>query len=76
MISSDAGSNLLKENINPETKEVTDAGRKRFFDLRRDYTAPTDGQFRNYSEHSSRMFKKMMSNLAKAKKDNGLLSSS
>ena len=31
-----------------------------------------DRQFRNYSERSTKMFKKMVNNLAKAKKDNGL----
>ena len=35
------------------------------------YVAPTDGQFRNYSERSTEMFKKMMNNLAKARKDIG-----
>ena len=44
---------------------MTEAGRKKLFDLRRDYTVPTDGRFRNYSECSTKMFKIMVNYLVK-----------
>ena len=44
---------------------------RRLLNITKQYVAPTDGQFRNYSERSMVMFKRMMGNLVKARKDVG-----
>ena len=54
-ISRDSGTNMLAENMNPKTEDET-----RLFESIKEYTAPVDSQFRNYSERSTGLLKKFM----------------
>ena len=54
-ISRDSGTNLLEANLNPKTEDED-----RLFNLIKDYTAPVDAQFRNYSERSTGLIKKYL----------------
>jgi hypothetical protein len=54
-ISRDSGTNLLEANLNPRTEDED-----RLFNLIKDYTAPVDAQFRNYSERSTGLLKKYL----------------
>ena len=60
-----------QDNINPLVALQDEETPKRLLGLIEHYVAPTDAQHRNYSERSTRMFKRMMENLAQAKKDVG-----
>ena len=72
-ISRDAGSNLLQGNINPELAQSEKIeSEERLFGKLREYTCPTDAQFRNYSERSTGLFKKAVNQLLEVKKDKGL----
>ena len=72
-ISRDAGSNLLQEYINPKLMQHgKDEAEERLFGKLREYTCPTDAQFRNYSERSTGLFKKAVNQLLEVKKDKGL----
>ena len=70
-ISRDAGSNLHEDNINPLVLLQDEETPKRLLGIIEHYVAPTDAQHRNYCEGATRMFKRMMENLAEAKKDIG-----
>jgi hypothetical protein len=54
-ISRDSGTNLLEGNLNPKTEDEN-----RLFNIIKDYTAPVDAQFRNYSERSTGLIKKYL----------------
>ena len=72
-ISRDAGSNLLQGNLNPMLKsEEAEQAEKRLFGVVKEYTCPTDAQFRNYSERSIGLFKRVVNELLEVKKDKGL----
>ena len=66
-ISRDSGSNMLEENLNPKTDDG-----QRLFSLVKDYTAPIDGQFRNYSERSTSLLKKYMRQSCGVEKKEGI----
>jgi hypothetical protein len=66
-ISRDSGTNMLEENLNPKTEDA-----QRLFNLVRDYTAPIDGQFRNYSERSTSLLKKYMRQSCGVEKKEGI----
>ena len=72
-ISRDAGSNLLQGNINPPLVIRKDeSAQRRLFGLIKEYTCPTDAQFRNYSERSTGLFKRAIKDLLEVKKDKHL----
>ena len=62
---------MHEENINPLVLLQSEETPKRLLGVIEHYVAPTDGQHRNYSERSTRMFKRMMENLVQKKKDVG-----
>ena len=66
-ISRDAGTNMLTENLNPKTEDD-----QRLFNLVGDYAAPTDAQFRNYSERSTGLIKKYLRQAAGVEKTENL----
>ena len=66
-ISRDSGSNLLEENLNPKTEDG-----QRLFNIVRDYTAPVDGQFRNYPERSTSLLKKYLRQSCGIEKRDGI----
>ena len=68
-ISSDAGSNMLRENLNPITVLQEGNAPRRLLGIIDSYVTPVDGQFRNYTERSTGMLKRMIRNLSGARKD-------
>ena len=52
--------------------EEAEAAEKRLFGVVREYTCPTDAQFRNYSERSTGLFKRAINELLVVKKDKAL----
>ena len=72
-ISRDAGSNLLQGNLNPLLMpDKAEPAERRLFGMVKEYTCPTDAQFRNYSERSTGLFKKAIKELLQVNKDKGL----
>ena len=73
-ISRDAGTNLLEGNVNPElAHQELEEAQRRLFGKVKEYTCPTDAQFRNYSKRSTRLFKRAVNQLMEVKKDKGFL---
>ena len=57
MITVDAGTNLLGQNINPEVKG---SEKKRLFEIMTTVAHPVNSQFRNYCERNTSIIKKWM----------------
>ena len=57
MITVDAGTNLLGQNINPE---VQGKKKKKLFDIMTTVAHPVNSQFRNYCERNTSIIKKWM----------------
>ena len=66
---SDAGSNMIRENVNPLTVLQEGDTPRRLLGIIESYTAPVDAQFRNFTERSTGMLKRIIHNLAGGRKD-------